>query len=839
MNKTLSRALVGLLVAGTFTTLAGCNKGLSKAEADKILSSVTFNWDNTEVSSDFILPAVLNYQETTKYDVTWTSNNAAVELTKRDAEKEGEDGDYLAHVVFPESETQTVTLTEKLGPSSKDFTVRVNPIDVYTISGDFTFTKDKATVTSDFEVPTSHTTQGKTAEITWVIPDDSKAYLALGEKKDGKQTIKVTQSALDPEIKIAATFKYNNVETTKQWRLTVSKQLTHYEEVSRWYNTAGASIDVEGTVVAVGANWDASYKNMNIFVLDNDGCTGFYFYRVKAGTGVDGTQVKVGSKVKVEAAVSYAYNGLMEASATGTITSLDNSAAGSYNPKAAENVKAIDDLLVAGTQELKRQQSRYVSLTNWKVKAKADDDSKLLTLTKDGQDISVNMTKYYIGSYDINDKGADSAYTKIRNKVTSFNVDDYVSITGILSWNNAPLLSIQSEKDIVAGTEDTTATAGSKVKSLAASNAKKIPTSLIASDKTIEMEASTADVTMAYSVIGASNVVAAVENKFVVTAAQEDKVNVQVTYTSGEFVTSDMYSIYSQKLTDEEAAKKEILNFSFKNNEFGPGTHKDDLQWKGNYLTDQNVFSYSRPEEETYDFVTFNADNFVVSPIAQDTEIKIKITATVGEASASKVLKAKVMAPTVIEDLTAFRAMADGAWAEAEFTYIAGANGKDAKFLIADGKDFIYSNAKATVVTGTHVKAYISKKTSYGAAVVDQIIVKETLEATTDLTFGLEKTAYTAKEIFDAVKAAKDTDAALAPYVGKYVEITGVVKDKYLNINTPDGDQMIYTYMSEFVAQNADLIGKTVKVTGFVPGINNKDKGQIQLFMMSCTVVEA
>lgn len=839
MNNTIKRALVGLLVAGTFTTLAGCNKGLSKAEAEKILSGVTFNWDNTEVSSDFILPAVLNYQETTKYDVTWTSNNAAVELTKRAAEKEGEDGDYLAHVVFPENETQTVTLTEKLGPATKDFTVRVNPIDVFTISGDFTFTKDKATVTSDFEVPTSHTTQGKTAEITWSIPEASTPYLALGEKKDGKQTIKVTQSALDPEIKIDATFKYKDVETTKSWRLIVSKQLTHYEEVSRWYNNAGSSIDVEGTVVQVGAAWDKSYKNMNIFVLDDDGCTGFYFYRVKAGTGVNGEEVKVGSKVKVEAAVSYAYNGLMEASATGTITALDNSNADKYNPTAAENVKAIDDLLVADTQELRRQQSRYVSLTNWKVKAVSTDDAKLLTLTKDGKDICVNMTKYYIGAYDINDSSEGSAYSKIKAKLATFKVDDYVSIKGIFSWNNAPLLSIQSENDVELGTEDTTATAGSKVTAPAASNAKKIPTSLVISDKTIEMEASTADVTMTYEVIGASNVVAANENKFVVTAAQEDKVNVKVTYTVGTFVTSDMYSIYSQKLTDKEAAEKEILNFSLKTNEFGPGEHKTDMQWKGNFLTDTNVFSYSRPEGETYDFITFAADKITVSPIAQDTQVKIQITATVGTESASKVLKATVKAPKTIADLTEFRALADGEWAEAEFTYIAGANGKDAKFLITDGKDAIYSLNKATVTTREHVKAFISKKTSYGAAVVDQIIVKEKLADTEDLSFGKTKTSYTGADIIAAVKAAKDADAALAPYIGQYIEFTGVVKDKYLNIlDQAGGTDVCYTYMSEFVSQNADLIGQTVKVTGYVPGINNKANGQIQFFMLNIQLVK-
>ena len=844
MNNTFKRAAVALLVMGTFTTLAGCDKGLSKGKAEEILSNVTYTWDGTEVSSDFILPAVLVYEETTKYNVTWTSNNNAIALEHRDAVTEGSDPDYLAKVVFPESETQNVTLTLTLGKASKDFYVRVNPIDVYTIAANFTFAKDKATVVEDFKVPTEHACQGKTATITWSVPAAYGNLLSVGEVANKEQTIKVNPSALDPEARIAAKFVYNNEETTKEWRLTVSKQLTHFEEVSRWYNTAGASIDVEGTVVAIGAEWDSSYKNMNIFVLDNDGCTGFYFYRVKAGTGVNGADVKVGSKVKVEAAVSYSHNGLIEASATGTITKLDNSGAATYNPKAAENVKAIDDLLVSGAQELTRQESRYVSIKNWEVTAVNNtSDSGLMVLTKDGQDVTVNMTKYYAGSYKFEDNDPNSEYQKIKAAIGTFNVGDYVNLTGIYSYNNKPIISIQAAADLTAGEKDEAATAGSKVKSLVTGNKTKIPSSLIISDKDIAMEASTADVTAAYEVIGPSAIVSATENVFSVKPSQEDKVNVKATYTCGTFSTSEMFSIYSQKLSDAEAAEKECLNFTFKTKEFGPGVHKDDLQFKGNFLTDVNVFSYSKPEDATYDFVTFAADKWTVGVIAEDTEIKVKVTATVGAESASKVLKVTVKAPNALKNLTEFRALKDGEWAEVSFTYISGKTGASNKFCITDGTDAIYSKNKSNAITsGKTVTAYVSKATSYGAAVVDQIIEKTTLDSVTDLTFGKTVTAYTAEEISEAVKAAKDVDAALAPYIGKYVEITGKLKGSYLNITTADGKiQTTYTYTSEFANALKDSAddGKMVKAYGYVTGINNKADGQIQFFILDYTVIEA
>ena len=544
MKKRLTALLIVVVMAFVATfSLVACNK-------TDPLNNFAFEKDGQAVYDDFVLPKVLGDD----YAVTWTSDNDAIKLTARD-------DDYLAQPVFPETGTVKVTLTLSDGKNSREFTVKVNAIDVEDIASNYKFSKRNATVSVDFKLDQKATYKGKEATITWSVKTGEPYITVNGD------TCVVDHQNLTSKVTLTATFSYKGETTNRNYNMTVEKVRVGEEAINTWYTVPGLTLDLSGYIVAVHNTSEyQGKKQATFYMIDDTLLAGYYVFNVTISES-DIDKVVPGMYVNVTGAKTSLYNGLMETSNSGTAT-FDPS---KKNEEKAATVRAIDNDLFAAIPTTMFSESRMVSLTNWtvdEVKAKPSGQlatKTILTLKKNDVKVDVVVTKYLFGVYDSENH---DTYKGLIALCDTLKKDDVVSVTGLLgryltgttadTYNNNYQIMPLSADDVKKTTADPAGTTypgtavGEVIKSINTVVTENKLTSLITAKKTVTMPASTGDVAITYSLLSESNTVAINENVVTFTPGKPEEVTMRIGFKSGDYESAMYLVIKTEGKTDAE-----------------------------------------------------------------------------------------------------------------------------------------------------------------------------------------------------------------------------------------------------------------------------------------------
>ncbi len=549
MNRKIGVVLLAL-VAVMCLAFGACNlgtgTGLTKEET---LQGYIFELDGQIVKEDFVLPRKIG-----DYRAIWTSSSENLVLEQRSE-------DYLAKVTIPETDEE-VTLTVDLRGASRTYTVRLAAITARDFADSYNFKHNKGTVYESFELDQEALFNGRTATITWEVTDEaSKNYIKVEDTM-----CVVTPSSLNPQVRIEATFTYKGETASTFYRFTVSEEMEHLQEVNYWYTNTGVSITMRGYVVSVAVEYSETYGNVSLYIMDENFDAGYYVYRVKCDAAT-ATKLVPGAYVVVEGTTNTNYNGLIETNAGGTITVDETKPVIDVR----DYVKAIDNDILSGTPAAIYNQSRLVSLTNWKVESvnetapNAGSTSTLFTLARDGKKVSVAVSKYLEGTYKPN---ADDAiwnalvakYNEISAKLTA-GEEVYVSVTGILGNYKGEQILPLSVDDIVYGTAPADDDTGEKVaEAISTVNSLFDLPALITTNTPIELPQDLDGVQASYRLIGERATFAIVDGKLVITPDFKEVATVQVKLTYGEYSTYLFYVITAENLDDAGKAAWEIQN---------------------------------------------------------------------------------------------------------------------------------------------------------------------------------------------------------------------------------------------------------------------------------------
>lgn len=600
MKKIVVSLLAVLLVITCVVSLVACNDGMQD-----ILDNYIFEQEGTTVTEDFVLPATIGEEET-----KWSSNNAAITLTKNAK-------DWTATVNHPESGTVEVTLTLTLGKLSKDFKVNVKAIDVYDIADNYTFTQNKATVTKDITLDTTATYKGKTANITWSVDEDYAQYM----KVEGN-ICKVTPQSVQTNVVLKATFTLGEESTTVAYRMTIYKDMEGLELVDYWYTNTGVSITMSGYVVEIGTAYSESYQNVTLYMVNDDFTAGYYLFRVKADVA-NGTQLRPGVHVTCTGTTNTNYNGLIETNAGGKLV-VDSD----IEPiNVRDHIKAIDNEIIGDVPAAVYNESRLVSLTNWKVKevksvdVAAGGTQTLMVLEKEGKTVSVAVSKYLEGAY----VSGDETYKALCAHGTSFAKDSYVSVTGILGNYKGYQIMPLATSDIVAGTQDEASTVypGKDVATAIAAVEKAVKDNAldkrITTTKEATLPVAEGKVSIAYRAINAVALAVGENGAITVTPGNPEQSTLEVTYTCGDFTTVQFFYINSliptaSTILDDIAAEDVLVNAIKQVIDLPTAPAGAELTWAVKNAGKNNNISIS---------------NGQLVPVLEEGEVKVQLTATV------------------------------------------------------------------------------------------------------------------------------------------------------------------------------------------------------------------
>ncbi|MDE7296104.1 MAG: hypothetical protein K2N84_02445, partial [Clostridia bacterium] len=538
-------------------TLALSLFGIVACSSGNVLENYILKENGALVDADFVLPYTVNEKE-----VTWSSDSSAIVVEKRTE-------DWLAKVNLGDTQTN-VTLKVTCGKDSKEFNVTVAALDVSYFVSKYKFKQAQSTVFADFDLETETTINGKTATIAWFAGKDADGnYIKEGEyikiSEDGKKC-EVTQSSLNPEVKIYATFTYGEKTQTTNYRMTVSFERDHLEEVDYWYYNTGVSIKMSGYVVAIGTAYADQYENVTLYMVDDDFCAGYYLYRVKASKA-DGAKLKPGVHVTVTNTTNTNYNGLIETNAGGELVVDDKPAI-----TITDHVYAIDDDILAKSPAALYHTSTLVSLDKWTVKSmaksvpEAGKTGTLFTLEKGGVEVAVGVSKYMEGVYITGDK--DDTWNALIALHGTIKVGDVVSVSGILGnydgYQIIPLKADDVKKEEGAASvvkDDCTKTAKAIEAVQNAFEGKGVTyagksTYTIVADKEITVPTEVDGATITYKVLRDAPTVKYENGKLIVTVGNEDIATVEITYTCGDYTTKTYHTIHSVKMSPNDVVEK-------------------------------------------------------------------------------------------------------------------------------------------------------------------------------------------------------------------------------------------------------------------------------------------
>lgn len=764
-------ALVAVLCLSFGACKLGTGSAMTKEEA---LQSYIFENNDQIVKEDFVLPKRIG-----DYRATWTSDSEYVVLEK------GEDN-YIAKVTIPE-EDAVATLTVDLRGATKTYTVRLAAITTYDIIESYSFPQNKATVYEDFELATEATFKGKTATITWAVEDEaSKKNISV----DGN-VCKILPSSLNPTVKINATFTYKDKAVTTFYTFTVSEKMEHLQEVNYWYTNTGVSINMKGYVVAIGTVWSSKYNNVTLYMMDENFDAGYYLFRVGCDAA-NAANLKPGAYVTVEGTTNTLYNGLYETNAGGTLKVDTTKPA----IDVSQYVYAIDNDILADAPAANYNQSRLVSLTNWKVSEVKDvpeegSNATLFTLEKGGKKVAVSVSKYYEGVYAANK--TDPAYKSLIDKQAEIKQkldageEVIVSVKGILgNYKGAQIMPYSAADVVIGGTvgENDTVIGNTVAKAMKVVNTQfgELP-SIITSNTTLELAPTIEGVEVSYKLLGVRNSFGIADGKLAIIPDAAEVATVQATFTYEGYTANTFYVMRAENLDDQGKAKWEIENLKVMTEVLASGEY--DLPTTSFFDNATITWTTDAP------YATVNGLKLDVSLPLEAGKMILTATVKVGEATASRdyYIAVSAMSPNVP---VYAESIAPGTYKMALY------QGNIGKTLYFDGKidkDFLTTTtdpdkaADVTVeageqegytlkVSGKYIEVYKTADAKIRATLVDAPTASWTLSEKGVLVFNFENedyflNAYSNFETFGVSKISYYVvDESNGTYAAKFV--TGV-----------------------------------------------------------------
>ncbi len=551
--RKLALTIMSVLFALTFVLgLAACGGQSAKDAIDAYL----LPQDNQLVDADFTLPKKIGIDN--GVNVEWKSDNAAIAI-----EDGGEEAEtYTAKVTLQDAVT-SVKLTVSSGGASKDFTVRVDALTVFTFMKRYTNEAFSAPVKDDFKLDSSFTIQGKTAHIDWTA-EAGQTYLTVITEGDDV-TVKVAPGDDLVKVKLTATFTYGEAEpATTDYEVSVSPVLDHRQTVNKLYSEAGFPIEFDGYVVHVyvAAN-DSQYGPMaSFFAVDSDFCSGYYIWQAALESADDVEKVVPGAHFTFSGDYAKNYNGLWETNGYEAGTAVFD---GKEAINIDDHIRAMDVDIISGVQSAKWQMSRLVSVTGWKVQTEATDDGKgniTVTLENGGKTVDIYLSSYVAVEEEV--RGT------LKAKLEGLKAGDVVDVKGILGYYDSGAtfdtkhLRIQprTADDVTAATAAATYPDATKIAAAQTAVNDKVKEKfggILKDDTTVEMP--TVDgVTITYRLAKAVTEGAPVVitgNSIAVTPQATDKTClIEVTYAikDGETTTYSAQSIFEIRSWKAEAA---------------------------------------------------------------------------------------------------------------------------------------------------------------------------------------------------------------------------------------------------------------------------------------------
>ena len=752
----------------------------AQVDYDAIIKGLVIDQDSKVVTDDFKLLKSIQGN-----DITWTSNN---ENVIKVYEKEGE---LFAGVLYP-TERTVVELTATIqGTHSKKFHVTVNDVDVYSIADNFTLALVNNVLSAgSYDAPQkatiSHQSGAQTdaqvfeATVTWA----SESNLVTIDNVNHKFV--VTNSDDRVKAKVVATLTVGNTSTTVPFELTVWHELSNSEKLHVFYDEVGAvSNDMYGYVVAK-AGWSDQYNNGYLHVVDATKEGGMYIYRACMTKEV-WDQISVGTRIKAAALKSTLYNGLVESSGNIQVSLVTDDE--TLAPLSADELTAlkagvaVDNLVVSNTKQTKYHTSSIVTLTAWKVKevgkGTAAAGGDLVTLTKGGVDIKVQLSKYAV---DLNSDLANAIVAK-----NTLNVNDVVNVKGLLNYYNGWCIYAIGDDWTSASANDNDASIadGKAVATFVEENFKDVS---FTSNSEKELKATLDGYTLTYSLSGKPKTVKIENGKLVATPtekAEEATVNVVVkkTINDVEYIVETSFKVTTKLLPENEQIAEDlakILGDSF------PVKTVIDLPATGPVYG--TTFTNWQVAEGS--LIASIADNkLTVNPTSTATTLTIKVDAVNGETEIKGCESEFVVkySPSTIAEFLEDNAQTQQMPLELVVAAYNSTNG-NAVFVDSTGSIFAYNCG---------IKDDSKVKVGYKLVVLANLAFNKDMPQLANMKI-VEKLAENVDYMtllgtpetltFEQVRASLNADGATEnsinnAYKGKYIKMTGYVAVDGTNVN--------------------------------------------------------
>lgn len=812
MKKVKKLIFAAILSLSAVVLLVACK---AKVNAEDLLKNFLLQEDNTEVNKNFSVQSKLQHGEDT-YPLVWTSNKENLVVS---SEENTDNSTYDVTVVRPESETVEVTLTvtltiKKNNEASKDFKVRISPVDVYDFSGTFKLAQKGTVVYNDFELPTTHSVGNKTCSITWSSANESLIKIE-------NNMAKVTATTIEAPTKLFAEFSYNNKTTKMEYPLTVYYPMTPEDALIYWYEHTGITQTLEGYVVAKGTYAD-NYGEGSLYVMDPTFKGGYYVYQAYIDKA-EFDALELGTYVKCTGATNTNYNGLMETNYGGTLT-VDKT-------KDKINVEdkryAMDNDLIANVNSLYYRLSTPVSLTNWKITeikkpdAAGSSTQTIVKLEKFGVKTSITYSKYF-GTTPLD--ASNDTFKAVVAKLDSLKVGDWISVNGILGYYNKDKvafnqasyqIAVTGADSIIAGTEDTATTSlASKVKDqiAAVNKAMENHTAIYEESEITLPTSSDSDVSLVWGFANDYHAVAEIKDgKLIVKPGMASNIFLTATFKNGDYETTIRFTILVEDVDSQEKVDREIKNLELEEEVY---TGETTLPTTG--TTHKEVkFTYELVGE--YDGIKLEGNKLTLPAVTKEVEITLKVTGTLGDKTNSKEVVIYLVAPKKLDSIKAVVAENSGVAVEFTGTVVAV---YQKGYVLYDGTAAIYvDSADSTykvndVVKVTGIWGYY--KTTASRVRISKVISSEVVADATPAT---------------KPEAAKDYDlAALKDYIAlkklsvEYASFTGkvYVNGNYVNIIIDGSEEKEKVQGSLTFLKDEDkdaikaLDGVRVKFTGWL-----------------------
>ena len=814
-----------------------------KTKAEDLIKNLMIEQQEGYVAQDFFVIGELKSGDKA-YPVTWTADNACLTVS---SEKNAA-GYYTVFVNRPEDGMQEVKLTATLtvgknNTASKTYSFKVYAYDVFDLLDNFVFEYKgvKVEMGTSIDLPTTTTYKGKTATISWVCDNAEVDINEEGNKATFATVVK------DTPVTLAATMTYKGESTTIKYEVIVSPYRTNFELLKEWYENTGVTQKLSGYVVDIAANYDDTYGNVSLYIINDDFTGGYYLYRVKTDAE-NGAKIKVGAHVTATGTVNTNYSGLMETNAGGNLVVDED-----IEPiNVGEKIYEASNDLIANAPSLYYRLSTQVSFSNWKVKdvesvieAEGCTDSAvtIMKVEKDGVTLTLRYSNYLAATPMPNRNGGVKTdnYKAIEAKLGTVAVGDYVNVSGILSYHNkegerynqtAYQILVQNADSIVKieNGSDESNTDGKKVGAAIAEFDGFAAAYVVNTE--IVLPSTLGDATVSWAFHNKyHNGAELSENTLVITPAGYSVVSLDATFTVGDYSTKVYYSFIVEQLSDEEIVDRTLEETTL-GDIYAPGavtlptTHE---------IYEGVEISYAL--KDTYASATLTGNTLTISnaTLAANEEVTLVVTVKKGDKTKSSEITFVVhkLEVTTVADFLTAKETDVPSLLHGYITAVASTSGTGSFVLTDLNGDSIFCYTKIDVKLGSEVKLLAVYAVNNDHP---QIGNPEVIEVVSTGNDAAEKSGEAVSVTAAAIKenvTTKTRPEVISIYAGKFLEIKGYVVANGSNYGiapSADAPYVVNIYANSGLKdQIAEFLGQEVKLYGFSRGASVGETGNITI----------